>query len=46
MGADMVLDMKLAEDLSILEQQEEFITKFGERKEGGKHPGLHIISLT
>jgi len=44
MGADMVLDMKLAEDLSILEQQEEFITKFGERKEGGKHPGPILTS--
>ena len=39
MGADLVLDMKIAEDLSILEQQDEFINKFRERKEGGKHPG-------
>ena len=35
----MVLDMKLAEDLSIAEQQNEFLERFRERKEGGKHPG-------
>ena len=35
----MVLDMKLAEDISIVEQQNEFISRYKERKERGKHPG-------
>eukprot|EP00088_Acartia_fossae_P004118 TRINITY_DN11754_c0_g1_i3.p1 TRINITY_DN11754_c0_g1~~TRINITY_DN11754_c0_g1_i3.p1 ORF type:complete len:477 (+),score=101.59 TRINITY_DN11754_c0_g1_i3:63-1493(+) len=44
LGADMVLDMKLAEDLSIAEQQNEFLERFRERKEGGKHPGPILTS--
>ncbi len=41
----MVLEMKLAEDISIIEQQNEFISRYKERKEGGKHPGL-LLSFT
>lgn len=44
LGADMVLDMKLAEDISIIEQQNEFISRYKERKEGGKHPGPVLTS--
>jgi len=44
LGVDLVLDMRLAEDLSILEQQEEFIARFRERVEGGKHPGPILTS--
>jgi len=44
LGADMVLDMKIAEDISIIEQQNEFLTRLRERKEGGKHPGPVLTS--
>jgi iron only hydrogenase large subunit-like protein len=44
LGADMVLEMKVAEDISIIEQQNEFISRFKERKEGGKHPGPVLTS--
>ena len=44
MGADLVLDMKVAEDLSILEQQDEFISRVRGRKEGAKHPGPLLTS--
>ena len=45
LGADMVLDMKIAEDISIIEQQNEFLTRLRERKENGKHPGVLLLSL-
>ena len=44
LGADLVLDMKVAEDLSILEQQDEFISLLRGRKVDGKHPGPVLTS--
>ena len=41
----MVLDLKIAEDLSILEQQQEFLNRYRERKEGQKHPGNWILII-
>ena len=35
----MVCDMKVAEDISIIEQQNEFINKYRERQTSSKHPG-------
>jgi len=42
LGADLVLDTKLAEDWSILEQQQEFLRKYQSRVEGAK-PGTHTV---
>jgi len=42
LGADFVLDMKLAEDWSILEQQNEFLERYRARKVGAKS-GTHTV---
>jgi len=42
LGADLVLDTKLAEDWSILEQQQEFLRRYQSRVEGAK-PGTHTV---
>jgi len=45
LGADFVFDMKTAEDISILEQQKEFIDKFNNRTQtSSKHPGPILTS--
>jgi len=41
----LVLDLKIAEDLSILEQQQEFLNRYRDRKEGQKHPGNWILII-
>ena len=42
LGADLVLETKLAEDWSILEQQQELLRKYQGRVEGAK-PGTHTV---
>jgi len=42
LGVDMVLDIKLAEDWSILEQQRELLERYRGRVEGAK-PGKHTV---
>jgi len=44
LGADLVLDLKVAEDISVLQQQQEFITKLNQRQPSGKHPGPILTS--
>jgi len=44
LGADLVFDMKVAEDISIIEQQNEFINKYRERQTSSKHPGPILTS--
>jgi len=44
LGADLVLDLKVAEDISVLQQQQEFINKLNQRQQSGKHPGPILTS--
>lgn len=37
MGADMVLDMTIAEDLSLIESAKEFVERYKAAKEGSKN---------
>ena len=42
LGADLVVDLRLAEDWAILELQREFLERFRARETGGK-PGAHTV---
>lgn len=40
LGADVVVDMRVADDLALLESQEEFIERYGNKNDGKKLPML------
>lgn len=44
LGADMVLDMQIADDLALLESQKEFIERYKSHKENSKNKHLPMLA--